>query len=126
MHPLEAVHLQGLSRSAVEELTERWPEIPSDIVPQALQIDRRQPALPRRAAASAEGTAGTSRAVRVTPRSAQPEPHRGDPRLVARRVSRLPEDVIYLLQAAAVAGNQSDAGIVAEAAGLRQPNGWTP
>ena len=38
--------------------------------------------------------------------------------LVARRVSRLPEDVIYLLQAAAVAGRECDAGIVAEAAEL--------
>ena len=38
--------------------------------------------------------------------------------LVARRVSRLPEDVIYLLQAAAVAGPECEAGIVAEAAEL--------
>ena len=38
--------------------------------------------------------------------------------LVARRVSRLPEDVIYLLQAAAVAGPECEAAIVAEAAEL--------
>ena len=38
--------------------------------------------------------------------------------LVARRVSRLPEDVIYLLQAAAVAGPECEAEIVAEAAEL--------
>ena len=37
---------------------------------------------------------------------------------MARRVSRLPEDVIYLLQAAAVAGPECEAGIVAEAAEL--------
>ena len=37
---------------------------------------------------------------------------------MARRVSRLPEDVIYLLQAAAVAGAECEAGIVAEAAAL--------
>jgi tetratricopeptide (TPR) repeat protein len=39
--------------------------------------------------------------------------------LVARRVSRLHEDVIYLLQAGAVAGPDFDAEIVAEAADLR-------
>jgi predicted ATPase len=33
--------------------------------------------------------------------------------LVARRVSRLPEDVIYLLQVAAVAGPECEAGVVA-------------
>ena len=38
--------------------------------------------------------------------------------LVARRVSRLPEDTIYLLQAAAVAGTECEADIVAEAAEL--------
>ena len=38
--------------------------------------------------------------------------------LVARRVSRLPEDMIYLLQAAAVAGPECEADIVAEAAEL--------
>ncbi len=38
--------------------------------------------------------------------------------LVARRVSRLPEDVIYLLQAAAVAGPECEANVVAVAAEL--------
>jgi predicted ATPase len=38
--------------------------------------------------------------------------------LVARRVSRLPEEVIYLLQAAAVAGPECEANIVATAAEL--------
>ena len=37
---------------------------------------------------------------------------------MARRVSRLPEDVIHLLQVAAVAGPECEAGIVAEAAEL--------
>ena len=37
---------------------------------------------------------------------------------MARRVSRLPEDVIYLLQAAAVAGPECEAGVVAKAAEL--------
>ena len=37
---------------------------------------------------------------------------------MARRVSRLPEDVIYLLQAAAVSGQECEASIVAEAAAL--------
>ena len=38
--------------------------------------------------------------------------------LVARRVSRLPEDAIYLLQAGAVAGREFEAGVAAAAAGL--------
>ena len=46
------------------------------------------------------------------------EPPEAIRELVARRVSRLPEDVIYLLQAAAVSGQECEASIVAEAAAL--------
>ncbi len=118
VHPVEAVHLQGLSRSAVEELAERWPEVPSDIVPQLCQLTDGNPLfldeLLRQLRYRGDEQSGEGDAP-VPPNLNPTEAIR---ELVARRVSRLPEDVIYLLQAAAVAGNQFDAGIVAEAAGL--------
>ncbi len=117
-HPVAAVHLQGLSRSAVEELAERWPEVPSDIVPQLCQLTDGNPLfideLLRQLRYRGDERSGEGDAP-VPPNLNPTEAIR---ELVARRVSRLPEDVIYLLQAAAVAGPQFDAGIVAEAAGL--------
>ena len=51
--PVETVHLQGLSSAAVEELRTRLGEVPAGPRPRAVPAHRRQPALPRRAAAAA-------------------------------------------------------------------------
>jgi tetratricopeptide (TPR) repeat protein len=112
------VHLQGLSRAAVEELAQVWTNAPADFVPQLCRLTDGNPLFLdellrqfgyREAEQSEEGHAP------VPPTLSPTEAIR---ELVARRVSRLPEDVIYLLQAAAVAGPECEAGIVAEAAEL--------
>jgi DNA-binding SARP family transcriptional activator/tetratricopeptide (TPR) repeat protein len=119
VHPVETVHLQGLGRSAVEELTKSWPEVPADLVPRLCQMTDGNPLfldeMLRQLRYERDG-ADTPVPPNLNPTEAIRE-------LVARRVSRLPEDVIYLLQAAAVAGHQCEAGIVAEAAGLTPGQG---
>ena len=118
VHPVATVHLQGLSSVAVEELVQGWPEPPADLVPQLCRLTDGNPLFLdellrqlgyRAAEQSEEGDAP------VPPNLSPTEAIR---ELVARRVSRLPENVIYLLQAAAVAGPECEAGIVAEAAEL--------
>ena len=117
-HPVATVHLQGLSSEAVEELVRGWPNAPADLVPQLCRLTDGNPLFLdellrqlgyREAEQSEEGDAP------VPPNLSPTEAIR---ELVARRVSRLPEDVIYLLQAAAVAGPECEAAIVAEAAEL--------
>ncbi|MGD0747539.1 MAG: BTAD domain-containing putative transcriptional regulator [Acidimicrobiales bacterium] len=123
IHPVETVHLQGLSPGAVEELAQNWPGLPSDVVPQLCRLTDGNPLFldemlrQLRYRADEHGGEGDTP---VPPDLNPPEAIR---ELVARRVSRLPEDVIYLLQAAAVAGAQLEAGIVAEAAGLSPSRG---
>ncbi len=118
VHPVVTVHLQGLRSAAVEELVQGWPNAPADLVPQLCRLTDGNPLfldeLLRQlgyweAERTEEGDAP------VPPNLSPTEAIR---ELVARRVSRLPEDVIYLLQAAAVAGPECEAGIVAEAAEL--------
>ena len=118
VHPVATVHLQGLSSAGVEELVQGWPNAPADLVPQLCRLTDGNPLFLdellrqfgyREAEQSEEGDAP------VPPNLSPTEAIR---ELVARRVSRLPEDVIYLLQAAAVAGPECEAGIVAEAAEL--------
>ena len=115
---MATVHLQGLQSAAVEELVQGWPNAPADLVPQLCRLTDGNPLFLdellrqfgyREAEQSEEGDAP------VPPSLSPTEAIR---ELVARRVSRLPEDVIYLLQAAAVAGPEFEAGIVAEAAEL--------
>ena len=79
-HPVETVHLRGLSPTAVEALARNWPKAPPDLVPQLCRLDRRQPALPRRAAAAVRGPRG--RAGRREPHSRPdgPQPDRSHPR----------------------------------------------
>ena len=105
------VHLEGLSEPAVKELAESAaaPELATQLFaltdgnPMFLEEMLRQ---------LSEGDDGdTSMPPNLNPPEAIRE-------LVARRVSRLPEDVIYLLQAASVAGTECEAAIVAEAAEL--------
>ncbi len=116
--PVETVHLQGLSSDAVEQLVRGWPNAPADLVPQLCRLTDGNPLFLdellrqlgyREAEQSEEGDAP------VPPNLSPTEAIR---ELVARRVSRLPEDVIYLLQAAAVAGPECEAAIAAEAAEL--------
>ena len=118
VYPVATVHLQGLSSAGVEELVQGWPNAPADLVPQLCRLTDGNPLFLdellrqfgyREAERSEEGDAP------VPPNLSPTEAIR---ELVARRVSRLPEDVIYLLQAAAVAGPECEAGIVAEAAEL--------
>ena len=123
VHPVETVHLKGLGRSAVEELTKSWPEVPADLVPRLWQMTDGNPLfldeMLRQLRYSEDEPAGAGDAP-VPPNLNPTESIR---ELVARRVSRLPEDVIYLLQAAAVAGQECEAGIVADAAGLTPGQG---
>ena len=118
VHPVVTVHLQGLGSAAVEELVRSWPNAPADLVPQLCRLTDGNPLFLdellrqlgyREAERTEEGDAPVP--PNLNPTEAIRE-------LVARRVSRLPEDVIYLLQAAAVAGPECEAGIVAEAAEL--------
>src|SRR5580692_1189317 len=118
VHPVANVHLQGLRSEAVEELVRSWPSAAADLVPQLCRLTDGNPLFLeellrqlgyREEEQSEEGDAP------VPPSLSPTEAIR---ELVARRVSRLPEDVIYLLQAAAVAGPECEAGIVAEAAEL--------
>ncbi len=116
---VESIHLQGLSPAAVEELAQAWPEVPSEVVPQLYKLTDGNPLfldeLLRQLQSRADEHHDEDDATPVLPDLSPPEAIR---ELVARRVSRLPEDVIHLLQVAAVGGLMFDAAIVAEAAGL--------
>jgi DNA-binding SARP family transcriptional activator len=118
LHPVANVHLKGLSSAAVEELVESWTDAPADFVPQLCRLTDGNPLfldelLRQFGYRESEQNEGSD--VPVPPTLSPTEAIR---ELVARRVSRLPEDVIYLLQAAAVSGPECEAGIVAEAAEL--------
>ncbi len=118
VHHVETLHLQGLDPTAVEELARRWTKAPSDLVPQLCRLTDGNPLFldemlrQLHDRGDAHGDEGDTP---VPPDLSPPEAIR---ELVARRVSRLPEDVIYLLQAAAVAGPECEAAVVAEAAEL--------
>ena len=116
--PVETVHLQGLSPDAVAELARGWETAPPDLVPELCRLTDGNPLFldeMLRQLRDRDDDQPGGRDALVPPDLDPPEAIR---ELVARRVSRLPEDVIYLLQAAAVAGRECDAGIVADAAEL--------
>jgi DNA-binding SARP family transcriptional activator len=117
VHPVATVHLHGLRSEAVEELVQGWPNAPADLVPQLCRLTDGNPLfldeLLRQV--NYRETEQSGEEAPVPPALSPTEAIR---ELVARRVSRLPEDVIYLLQAAAVAGPECEAGVVAEAAEL--------
>ncbi len=117
----ETVHLKGLDASGVEELTKSWTSASVDLVPQFRELTDGNPLFLQEllrqfhdrseAPEAPEAPGDLPLSVDLTPTEAIRE-------LVARRVSRLPEDVIYLLSAAAVAGREFEATVVAEAADL--------
>jgi tetratricopeptide (TPR) repeat protein len=118
---VDTVHLRGLSREAVEELM-RASTAPVGLAPELflltdgnpLFLDEMIRQLSYRNAVAADAD---------TPVPPDLSPPAAIRELVARRVSRQPEDVIYLLQAAAVTGRECEAGIVAEAAELDRDRG---
>jgi DNA-binding SARP family transcriptional activator/tetratricopeptide (TPR) repeat protein len=116
---VETVHLHGLSQDGVEELVSGWKSPPVDLVPRLHELTDGNPLfleeMLRQLAERATGPANDGGESPVPPDLDPPEAIR---ELVARRVSRLPENVIYLLQAAAVSGQECEARIVAEAAEL--------
>ncbi len=116
--PVETVHLQGLSPDAVAELARDWQKGSPDLVAELCRLTDGNPLFldeMLRQLRYRQDEPGGDGDAPVPPNLNPPEAIR---ELVARRVSRLPEDVIYLLQAAAVAGPEFEAGIVAEAAEL--------
>ncbi|HWD56451.1 MAG TPA: BTAD domain-containing putative transcriptional regulator [Acidimicrobiales bacterium] len=117
--PVETVHLQGLSEDGVEELVRGWKSAPEDLAPRLHKLTDGNPLfleeMLRQVVERGSGRANDGVETPVPPDLDPPEAIR---ELVARRVSRLPEDVIYLLQAAAVSGQECEASIVAEAAEL--------
>ncbi len=118
---VETVHLEGLNEDGVEDLVRSWPSVPVDLVPRLFKLTNGNPLFLEEmldhlgeSESVGEQTGGPG----DTPVPPDLEPPEAIRELVARRVSRLPEDVIYLLQAAAVAGQEWEASIVGEAAAL--------
>jgi len=118
VHPVATVHLQGLRSEAVEELVQGWPNAPADLVPQLCRLTDGNPLFLDELLRQVGYREAEQREEDDAPVPAALSPTEAIRELVARRVSRLPEDVIYLLQAAAVAGPECEAGVVAEAAEL--------
>ncbi len=116
---VETVHLHGLSEEGVEQLVAGWKSPPVDLVPRLHKLTDGNPLfleeMLRQLAERDTGPANDGGETPVLPDLDPPEAIR---ELVARHVSRLPENVIYLLQAAAVSGQECEASIVAEAAEL--------
>jgi tetratricopeptide (TPR) repeat protein len=111
------VNLRGLRREAVEELV-RTSGAPTGLVTELFVLTDGNPLFLEEMIRQLTDSPGIA-----TREDDSAVPHNLNPpeairELVARRVSRLPEDVIYLLQAGAVAGLEFEAGIVAEAADL--------
>ncbi|HEY2435940.1 MAG TPA: BTAD domain-containing putative transcriptional regulator [Solirubrobacteraceae bacterium] len=116
---VQTVYLEGLSEDGVEELVRSWPKVPAELAPQLFKLTDGNPLfLEEMLDHLGEQEAEQDGGQRDAPVPADLEPPEAIRELVARRVSRLPEDVIYLLQAAAVAGQECEAIIVAEAAEL--------
>jgi DNA-binding SARP family transcriptional activator/tetratricopeptide (TPR) repeat protein len=116
---VETVHLEGLTEDGVEEFVRSWPKVPVDLVPQLFKLTDGNPLfLEEMLDHLGEQDVEQGSRDGDSPVPADLEPPEAIRELVARRVSRLPEDVVYLLQAAAVAGQEFEGSIVAEAAAL--------
>ena len=117
-HPVATVHLQGMSSAAVDELAQGWPNAPAELVLQLCRLTDGNPLFLDELLAPVRLPGGRAAGAGRRTRPADLSPTKAIRELVARHVSRLPEDVVYLLQAAAVAGLECEAAIVAEAAEL--------
>jgi DNA-binding SARP family transcriptional activator/tetratricopeptide (TPR) repeat protein len=116
---LTRVHLNGLTAAAVDALVRASPLAGSGLSEQLFALTGGNPLfldeLLRQLDSADPAVAGEAEDAPVPPNLNAPEAIR---ELVARRVSRLPQEVIYLLQAAAVAGAECEANIAAAAAEL--------
>ncbi len=120
VHSVATVHLRGLSPSAVEQLTCDGTNPPPspDLVPRLCRLTDGNPLFLDELLRQLRGRKDERGDEDASPVPPDLSPTESIRELVARRVSRLPEDTIYLLQAAAVAGTECEADIVAEAAEL--------
>jgi len=118
------IDVKGLTAAAVEQLVESAPFGDVALAEQLLQLTDGNPLfldeLLRQLSYEAATSNVTPGQSRLTLSSGTPEAVK---ELVSRRVSRLPEDVIRFLHAAAVAGPECDATIVAVVAEL-SPEQW--
>ena len=119
MHSVAAVHLQ---RSEPAARSSSWPARasprPPDLVPQLCRLTDGNPLFLDELLRQLRGRKDQRGDGDGSPVPPDLSPTESIRELVARRVSRLPEDAVYLLQAAAVAGTECEADIVAEAAEL--------
>ncbi len=115
-YPRASLHLGGLGLPAIEQLATAAAPAEGILAPRLYELTDGNPLfLDELLRQLGDGGSGEDGTASVLPSLAPPEAIR---ELVARRVSRLPDDVVYLLQAAAVAGPEWDASIVGEAAEL--------
>ncbi|MGO9854071.1 MAG: ATP-binding protein [Acidimicrobiales bacterium] len=121
VHSVATVHLRGLSPSAVEQLTRddgTNPPPSADLVARLCRVTDGNPLFLDELLRQLRGRKDEGGHEDGSPVPPDLSPTESIRELVARRVSRLPEDTVYLLQAAAVAGPECEADIVAEAAEL--------
>jgi DNA-binding SARP family transcriptional activator len=115
-HAVDTVHLEGLEQPAVEELVRAAGLAPDALAAQLFSLTDGNPLfVDEMVRQLRDHEAAAADDALLPPDLDPPEAIR---ELVGRRVSRQPEDVIYLLQAAAVAGPTFEAGIVGVAAEL--------
>ncbi|HEY2214323.1 MAG TPA: BTAD domain-containing putative transcriptional regulator, partial [Acidimicrobiales bacterium] len=118
-HTVVRIDVKGLSADAVEKLVESAPFGDTALAEQLFQLTDGNPLfldeLLRQLSYEAATSTITSGPAKLTLSSGTPEAVK---ELVSRRVSRLPEDVIRFLHAAAVAGPECDATVVAVVADL--------
>jgi hypothetical protein len=114
-HAVDTVHLEGLQRPAVEELVRAAGLAPGALAAQLFSLTDGNPLFVDEMVRQLRDHEAAADDALVPPDLDPPEAIR---ELVGRRVSRQPEDVIYLLQAAAVAGPTFEAAIVGVAAEL--------
>jgi DNA-binding SARP family transcriptional activator/tetratricopeptide (TPR) repeat protein len=115
---LEHVHLHGLTEAAVGALVNRFVPGDASLSAQLFALTDGNPLFLDEMLRQVTDDRPPGHGEEDTPVLADLNPPEAIRELVARRVSRLPEEVIYLLQAAAVAGPECEANIVATAAEL--------
>ena len=114
-HAVDTVHLEGLQLPAVEELVRAGGLAPAALAGELFSLTDGNPLFVDEMVRQLRDHEAVADDALLPPDLNPPEAIR---ELVGRRVSRQPADVIYLLQAAAVAGPTFEAGIVGVAAEL--------